>query len=156
MAATATQQIIQNGPRNLVLKYTIAGTTGDVSGLNLVNLSTLDDLGAGGLRLEKAKWSLTGCSCKLQWEGPSSKDLIEMQGTWGDYDFSCNGGIVNNATDQTGNITYTTTGYGAGGDGGHIILYFKKRSGTAVTSPSPDMLVGTLTLTGTTPTVTVA
>ncbi|KKL60115.1 hypothetical protein LCGC14_2208580 [marine sediment metagenome] len=31
MAATATEQVINDGPRNLYLKYTIAGTTGDAA-----------------------------------------------------------------------------------------------------------------------------
>ena len=178
MTATVTQQVIQNGPRNLVLKYTLGGLTGDATADTLVNLSSLDStLGAAGLRLDKAQWSLTGCSCKIQWEsGASNVDLLEMQGTWGDVDYSCNGGISNNASLPTGNVVFTTTGYTASGDGGHILLYFRKKSASLLTNPNPDLqtgslsfssdavflpgrpqsLVGSLTLTGAAPTVTVA
>ena len=79
MAATATQQIIHNGTRNLVLKYTIAGTSGDVISNRLVDVSALDsNIGDAGLRLERATWSLTGFSCKLAWDGGPDTDLLEL------------------------------------------------------------------------------
>lgn len=130
MAATATQQIIANGPRNLVLKYTIAGTTGDAAAVKLVDVSALDaSLGANALTLMSISWGLSGFSCKLVWDATTDIDLIEMPANSADsQDFSKFGGIKDNsaAANSTGDVMFTTTGYTASGDGGHIYLCFKK------------------------------
>lgn len=128
MAATATQQIIANGPRNLVLKYTIAGTTGDTTAGALVDISALDSsVGASSLKLMGAQWGLTGCSVNLLWDATANVSLIECPAGSDSQDFSKFGGIPNNAgTGVTGDVLFTTTGYTGSGDGGHIYLWFKK------------------------------
>jgi len=129
MAATATQQIINNGPRNLVLKYTIAGTSGDTTAGDLVDISALDStIGNKGLKLMSAQWALSGFSCKLLWEGGPSADLIQLTSGEGSVDFNDSGGIVNNAAKQSGDVLFTTDDYAASGEGGHILLHFKKRN----------------------------
>jgi len=134
MAATATQQIINNGPRNLVLKYTIAGDSGDTTAGDLVDISALDStIGNKGLKLMSAQWALSGFSCNLLWEGGPSADLIQLTSGEGEVDFNDSGGIVNNATAQSGDVLFTTTDYGASGEGGHILLHFRKRN------PSEDL-----------------
>ena len=153
MAATATQQVIHNGPRNFVAKYTIGGTTGDTAKGTLVDASAIDStLGDDALRLEKAEWVLTGFSCNLQWDGGPDVDLIELNSGFGRLDFSDIGGIKNNATDQSGDVVFTTTGYQASGEGGHILLEFKKRAriGFAGAGLGGDIEVstGSLTLAG--------
>jgi len=133
VAATATQQVIHNGPRNLVLKYTIGGTTGDASAEQLLDLSSVDSsVGIGRLRLEKAAWAMTGLSCKLSWDAAPDVDLIEMSDGSGEVDFSRFGGVVNSGEDQTGDVLFTTTNYTASGDGGHFTLWFKKRLASAI------------------------
>jgi len=130
MAATATQQIIANGPRNLVLKYTIAGTTGDASAATLVDVSALDSsIGVNDLSLISVQAGLTGFSCKLAWDATTDVDLIEIPADQSfEQDYSRFGGIKNNAgTGSTGDVVITTTGYtAAAGEGGHIYLWFKK------------------------------
>ena len=128
MAATATQQIIANGPRNLVLKYTIAGTTGDVTALKLVDVSALDsNIGVNGLTLMSVQWGLTGCSAQLLWDATTDVPIVECIAGSDEQDFSKFGGIKNNAaTGATGDVMITTTGYTAAGDGGHIYLCFRK------------------------------
>jgi hypothetical protein len=129
MAATATQQVIANGPRNLVLKYTIAGTTGDTTAGTLVDVSALDSgLGVNGLTLMGVQAALSGFSCKLAWDATTDVDLIEIPTDQSmEQDFSKFGGIKNNAgTGATGDVLFTTTGYSASGDGGHIYLWFQK------------------------------
>jgi hypothetical protein len=156
MAATATQQIINNGPRNLVLKYTIAGTSGDVTAADLVDVSSLDStIGNNGLKLMGAQWSLSGFSCNLLWEGGPNVNLLELTSGEGEIDLSDIGGVVNNATDQSGDVLFTTTDYGASGEGGHIVLHFKKRNSSEdLTDVSPA--AASLGLTGQTPTRVVA
>ena len=129
MAATATQQIIANGPRNLVVKYTIAGTTGDTVAGTLLDISGVDaDLGVSDLKLMSAQWGLTGCSVNLLWNATANVALLECSAGSDSQDFSKFGGIPNNAgTGVNGDVLFTTTGYTAGGDGGHIYLHFKKK-----------------------------
>ena len=157
MAATATEQILNNGPRNLALKYTFDGTSGDAVEEILVDASSLGAAAQGGLKLTRATWALTGFSCKLQWEdGATNVDLLEMPAeTPGDIDFTEFGGVVNNAALQTGNVVFTTTGWtNAAGEGGTIVLEFKKRDlDAALTGHDPDVPLGSLTFTGFAPTI---
>lgn len=128
MAATAVQQIIHNGPRNLVLKYTVGGTTGDTTAGVLVDVSALDsNIGVNGLTLMSASWSLFGLNVLLDWDATANVSLFELSEGEGDHDLTKYGGIKNNAgSGATGDVLWTTTGYTAAGDGGHIILSFKK------------------------------
>jgi len=157
MAATATQQILNNGSRNLALKYTFDGLTGDASEEILVDASNLGAASQGGLKLIRAQWALTGFSCKLQWEdGAANVDLLEMTAeTPGDVDFTEFGGVVNNAALQTGNVVFTTTGWAnAAGEGGTVVLEFKKRDlDAALTGHDPDVSSGSLSLAGAAPTI---
>lgn len=159
MTATATQQVINNGARNLVLKYTIGGPAPYVNATadTLVDISSLDsNIGVGGYRLERASWSLTGMSAKLAWEsGTTDVDLLQLAAGDGEADFSEVGGVANNATLPTGNIVYTTTGYDAAGDGGSLVLEFKKKSSTTVALQSnPDVSTGSMSIAGQTIIVT--
>lgn len=127
MAATATEQVLNNGARNLVLKYTIGGTTGDASAATLVDVSALDATIAE-LRLDKAQWSLTGFSAKLLWDATTDVDLLELAEGEGEVDFTSIGGLTDDSgTGTTGDVNITTTGYTAAGDGGTIILHFRKK-----------------------------
>ncbi len=133
MAATATQQIINDGPRHLNLKYTIAGTTGDAAAVILVNVSGFNDkdgiaLGANALTLMGVESSLTGFSCNLLWDATANINLVELPSDDDlSQDFSRFGGIKDNTgAGSTGDVLFTTTGYTASGDGGTIVLKFKK------------------------------
>ena len=133
MAATATQQIIADGHRNLILKYTIAGTTGDAAAVDLVDATAFNDaegtaLGANSLTLLGIDASLTGFSCNLLWDATANVSLVEIPSDEPiKQDFSRFGGIKDNSgTGSTGKVVFTTTGYTASGDGGHIYLKFKK------------------------------
>jgi hypothetical protein len=126
MAATATQQILHNGSRNLVLKYTIGGTTGDTTAGVLVDASALGV--DSNIRLVGVESSLTGFSCNLLWDATANVSLVELPSDENySADFSSFGGIDNNAgSGVTGDVLFTTTGYTASGDGGSIVLKFKK------------------------------
>jgi len=149
---------------------------GDVTADTLVDISSIDsNIGVGGLRLERCQWSLTGHSCNLSWEAAADVDLLELADGVGDVDFSDIGGITNNASLPTGNVVFTTTGFDTAGDGGFIVLEFKKKSKSAditvhegepslgsiaFTCGLPSILIqpslpglATLVITGNTPTV---
>ena len=133
MAVAATQQIINDGHRNLNLKYTLAGTSGDITNSILVNISGFNDadgnaLGANGLTLIGIDASLTGFSANLLWDATANVELIEIPSDQPyKQDFRSFGGIKDNSgSGSTGDVLITTTGYTASGDGGHIYLKFKK------------------------------
>jgi len=133
MAATATEQIIHNGNRNLIVKYTIAGTTGDTTAGILVNASDFTDkdgttLGANAFTLVSIQAALTGFSCNLLWDATANVDLIQIPTDIPiNQDFSKFGGIKDNSgSGSTGDVLFTTTGYTASGDGGHIYLHLRK------------------------------
>jgi hypothetical protein len=133
MAATATQQIINDGPRRLTLKYTIAGTTGDTTAGTLVDASAFNDkdgsaLGANALTLVGVDASLTGFSCQLLWNATANVPLVDIPSDDPvSQDYSKFGGIKDNSgAGSNGDVLFTTTGYTASGDGGHIYLKFRK------------------------------
>ena len=133
MAATATQQIINDGPRNLNLKCTIAGVTGDAAAVDLVDATAFNDkdgnaLGANSLTLMGIEASLTGFSCNLLWDAAANVNLVEIPSDEPiNQDYSKFGGIKDNSgASSTGKIVFTTTGYTAAGDGGTIVLRLKK------------------------------
>ncbi len=129
MAITATQQIIANGPRNLVLKYTFAGTDGDAAAVKLVDVSALDaGIGVNGLTLMSAQYGLSGYSCELLWDATTDLSIINFPTDQaGSLDFSKFGGIKNNAgTGATGDVMFTSTGYLDADGGGFIYLCFRK------------------------------
>ena len=130
MAATAIQQIIANGPRNLVLKYTIAGSDGDAAAVKLVDVSALDaSIGVNGLTLMSAQYGCAGFSCELLWDATTDISIITFpEDQAGSLDFSKFGGIKNNAAvaNSTGDVMFTTTGYTDAGGSGFMYLWFKK------------------------------
>ena len=133
MAATATEQVINDGPRRLTVKYTIAGTTGDTTAGDLVDATGFVDangtaLGANSLTLMGVESSLSGFSCNLLWDATTNINLVELPSDETiNQDFSRFGGIKDNSgTGSTGKILFTTTGYTASGDGGTIVLRLKK------------------------------
>lgn len=127
MAATATEQVLNNGPRNLVVKYTIAGTTGDTAAGILVNASDFG-LGANSLTLLGIDAALTGFSCNLLWDATANVDLAQIPADeLVSEDYTGFGGIKDNSgSGSTGDVLFTTTGYEASGEGGYIVLRFKK------------------------------
>ncbi len=156
MTIAATQQILNNGPRNLTLKYTFDGTSGDATEDTLVDARDLDpNLGQGSLKLMKASWALTGFSANLQWEdGAANVDLLQLPAeNPGEADFTEFGGVVNNAALQTGNIVFTTTGWtNAAAEGGYVVLELKKRDlGAALTGHDQDVGLGSIAFTGNAP-----
>ena len=134
MAVAATQQVIADGPHNLVLKYTLIGSSGDLTASILVNASTFNDadgvaLGANSLSLMGVQGACVGFTLSLLWEASADVPLIYIpEGQTINQDFSKFGGIKDNSTTtSSGDVVITTAGYTAAtGDGGHLYLWFRK------------------------------
>jgi hypothetical protein len=129
MAATLTKTTLVNGTRNFCVHVTIGGTSGDSSDASVVDISAIDStLSAGDLRLVRASWSLTGCTALLEWNASTDVAILQMDGGHGEWDAGGTAGIQSStASGADGDITLTTTGYTASGDGGHFTLWFKKK-----------------------------
>lgn len=117
MSSYNIQKII-DGYRNTVFR--IAGevdTAGDIAPTTLVDITTLSPKPAS-VRIERLKWSVVSGSMldvAIWWQA-TSNELVWAAGTGDDADFSQFGGITNNApAGFTGNILFSTTGYGATG-----------------------------------------
>ena len=126
MAITVVGQTIHNGSRNLVRKFTFAGTTGDVTVLSLVDASAFS---ATNLKIMKIHASLSGFSAALVWDATANVDAVGLAEGETTVDYTDIGGLPNNGgTGVTGDILIRTDGYtaAAGEDNGYIILSMKK------------------------------
>lgn len=111
-------QTIIDGYRNTVIR--LAGeidSSGDIAPATLVDITTLSPKPTS-VRIERLKWSVVpGSTMDIAiWWQATSNELIWAAGTGDDADFSQFGGLTNNApAGFTGNILFSTTGYGATG-----------------------------------------
>lgn len=125
MANTLTTQVIQNGPRNLVLNIYVAGDgSGDESATTLVDASAY---GASDLVLESFWSGLSGFTADLLWDATANVAFLHLP----DYDVRYTpdkvDGIPNNAgAGKTGDILITTVGLG-NGDKGTVMLHLRKK-----------------------------
>jgi|SRR5688572_6008289 len=126
MADAVTTQTLIDGRKNAVLKFTnVSDGTGE-SAVVKVDVSALSGA-PSEVRIDKIWYSTDGMSVQVLWDAdtdvpawlvpPSQSDTI---------DFTCFGGINNNAeTGKTGDISFTTAGHTAG-DTYTIILWVSK------------------------------
>lgn len=118
MADAVTTQIIQNGPRNLVLKFTnFSDGTGE-SGVVKVDATSTTYADQGvvpGIHLKVARiiFAVTGGSVRMQWVATSNVDLWDISG-FGTYDYTYAPLIVPVVTGATGQISFTTQGFASG------------------------------------------
>tara|TARA_R100001377_G_C3109500_1_gene82030 strand:- start:79 stop:489 length:411 start_codon:yes stop_codon:yes gene_type:complete len=120
MADALTSQVIQDGPRSAILKFTnISDGTGQ-SGVVLVDVSSLssDPLTnqvCNGVTLQSISYSNVGMGVELLWDANANVPLLNLLQNWSDQlDFSDYGIPNNSGTGRTGDILITTTGATAG------------------------------------------
>lgn len=121
----ATVQIIEDGPRNAIIKVTIALANAAVM---VVTESTMSGAVAGAttprkFSINKIQWSLTGAIATLSWDATADVVIADLCVGWGEID--CPEGIPNNAgAGVTGNIQLDNA---AGLTTGFILLYINKQ-----------------------------
>ena len=120
MADALTSQVIQDGPRNAVLKFTnISDGTGQAAAV-LVDVSSLssDPLTnqvCNGVTLQSISYSNVGMGVELLWDANTNVPLLNLLQNWSDQlDFSDYGIPNNSGAGRTGDILVTTTGATAG------------------------------------------
>ena len=127
MADALTSQTIQDGERNLVMKFTnVSDDTGE-SAVKKVDVSALATNSKGQtctkVKIQRIYWATVGMSVKLDFDATSNVLLIGLPAdSTGDEYYDSFTGIPNNAgSGVTGDIDLTTTGHSSG-DSYMIIL----------------------------------
>ena len=127
MADAVTSQTIQDGERNLVMKFTnVSDGTGE-SAVKKVDVSALATNSKGQtctkVKIQRIYWATVGMSVKLEFDATSNVLLIGLPAdSTGDEYYDSFTGIPNNAgSGLTGDIDLTTTGHSSG-DSYMIIL----------------------------------
>ena len=130
MADAVTSQTIQDGIKNVVMKFTnVSDGTGE-SAVAKVDVSALASNAAGsactGVAIEQIWWQCIGMKVNILWD--ASSDVLAMQlgeNQSGHHDYTSFGGITNNASSPTGDVNFTTVGHSSA-DTYAIVLYMRK------------------------------
>lgn len=117
MADAVTTQIIQDGPRNCVIKLTNISDGSGESAVLKVDVSTLSGFNGqvpSEVMIEHIDYSLDGMQVKILWDA-SSDVLCWVLTPDADNDLDFPYFLPNNAgAGKTGDILFTTVGAGAG------------------------------------------
>tara|TARA_A200000159_G_scaffold157761_1_gene174245 strand:+ start:266 stop:667 length:402 start_codon:yes stop_codon:yes gene_type:complete len=121
MADAVTTQIIQDGPRNAVIKFTnISDGTGE-SAVDKVIVGNLSKLANGQpcteVALQRVQFYLHGMAVTLNFSvssGTAGFIAKLKEDDLGDMDLRDYSGIPNTTTNKTGNISFTTASASAG------------------------------------------
>lgn len=127
MADTVTTQVLHDGPRIAVLRFTnVSDGTGEAA-VTKVDVSTLEGKFAE-VKIEKIKFATQGMAVRLLWDATADVKIIDLPSDEAkELDWCDIGGLINNAGDgKTGDINLTTIGHAAG-DGYDVTLTLRKR-----------------------------
>jgi len=117
MADAVTSQLIVDGPRRAVMKFTnISDGTGESAVLK-VDVSALAAGPNGavctGVKIRSVKYDIQGMKVNIMWDATTDVPALVLGG-FGKQDFYKLGNIPNNAgTGKTGDINFSTIGAGA-------------------------------------------
>jgi hypothetical protein len=132
MADAVTTQTIQDGERNLVMRFTnVSDGTGE-SAVKKVDVSALAANSAGQacteVHIQRIYWMTVGMSVKLEFDADTNVLLTHIPAdATGDEYYDNFTAIPNNAgSGKTGDIDFTTVGHSSG-DSYSIILEMIKR-----------------------------
>jgi hypothetical protein len=132
MADAVTTQTIQDGERNLVMRFTnVSDGTGE-SAVKKVDVSALAANSAGQacteVHIQRIYWMTVGMSVKLEFDASTNVLLTHIPAdATGDEYYDNFTAIPNNAgSGKTGDIDFTTVGHSSG-DSYSIILEMIKR-----------------------------
>jgi hypothetical protein len=119
MADAVTTQIVEDGHRNAVVVLTNVSDASGESAVTKVDPATLSAGPQGractGVRIERVQYDISGMRVILAWHANSNVTALALQGGADHLDFSCFGGIPNNAsTGKDGKLQLTTAGQAAG------------------------------------------
>lgn len=130
MADAVTTQILFQGDKQVIMKFTnISDGTGETNVVK-VNISTLAPYQGNpctAVQVDRVYAATSGMEVRMNWAADTPTLIMAIpQNVMNTYDFNDFGGIENNAgTGKNGNITFSTVGHTAG-DSYTIILVLRK------------------------------
>lgn len=120
MANVVTTQILQDGPRNLVVRLTGIIDTSDVTATSLVTLANLSEVDRAGskptrLIVDKISYNVESpLTVNLAWDATTDVTFASLVNSGDDLEFGKFGGLYNTeAAGVTGAIMYSTQGWSA-------------------------------------------
>ena len=135
MADAVTSQTIQDGARNLIMKFTNVSDGSGESAVKKVDVSALSaDPMTGAtctlVAISKIQFSTVGMSVKIEFDASTNVQAAHLPADYADeLDFTSFTGIPNNAgSGVTGDIDFTTVGHGSG-DAYTVVLTMVKSYG---------------------------
>jgi hypothetical protein len=137
MANSLSVQVVQDGPRNVVLKVEGILDTSDLASTLLISPATLagmDNTGtikAANLIVERIAYAIEDTlEVRLWWDATTQTPLVALDGR-GEFKAEKFGGIPNNSgAGRTGNINITTLGWAATKILGFTLLITLTKQGT--------------------------
>lgn len=107
MADAVNTQIVENGPRNLIMKFTNNSDGTGETDVVKVNVSTLA-LSLTSLKIRRIIYNVTSGAVIIKWDATTDNVIAVLSG-YGDYDMRNTQGMFNPATTgNTGNILFST------------------------------------------------
>ncbi len=129
-AVVITKQTIHDGPRNLVVKVHLLGSSTEAAAVQMINVSDYSGPTPGvgaSVKVMRIVSSLDNFHATLLWDANVDVSFVDIPAGNHDQDFSAEGGLVNNAsTGISGDIMLTTRGIGV--EEGTFVLHMKKRA----------------------------
>lgn len=124
---TVNTQIINDGPRNVVMKFNIVGTAVELADALLVDVSTLSGA-PNEVKVMAVDAALEGFGAELIWDATANVRILDIPaGQDFDQCYRRYGGLPNDAgAGKTGDILISTSG-AAVGLTGHVIVTMRKR-----------------------------
>jgi hypothetical protein len=125
MADAVSSQILTDGERNVVMKFTnVSDGTGETNALK-VDVSSL--VGAPAtVKITEIEYDISGMQVEMLWDATTKVPAFILSSGQQHLDFSKGGGITNNAgAGVTGDLLFTTIGATAGSTYA-IVLHMKK------------------------------
>ena len=137
MANSVNTQIIQDGPRNVVVKVEGILDTSDLASTVIVDPATLtgmDNTGtlkALGLIVDRIQFSVEDLlECRLAWDATTPQRMVELAGR-GTEKYERFGGLTNNSgAGRTGKILLSTQGWVASAVLSFTLILTLKKQGT--------------------------
>ena len=119
MSNTTTLQIMQDGPKNTVVKFDGVLDTADLSSMTVLDpaLQYIDPLNpTTQYRIDRLDWTISDpIVVRLVWDATTAVKIIEISGRGNMSLGDAYGGLQNNAgAGKTGKILGLTTGYASG------------------------------------------
>ena len=118
MADAVTSQILQDGDKSVVMKFTNISDGSGEAAVKKVDVSALQaQSGSGaactGVSIQQIWYECNGMSVDLLWDASTDVIAWTLSG-YGFFDFRSAGPLINNASSPTGDIMFTTTGHASG------------------------------------------